>query len=73
MKNLLVLLSAVCLSLAAHAANPQVELKTSQGVIVLELDAQKAPKTVENFLQYIKDGHYNGTAFHRVIDGFMIQ
>ena len=73
MNKLLVLLSACCLAFSAHAANPQVELKTSQGVIVLELDAQKAPKTTENFLQYVKDGHYNGTAFHRVIDGFMIQ
>lgn len=73
MKKLLVLLSTFCLALAAHAANPQVELKTSQGVIVLELDAQKAPKTTENFLQYVKDGFYNGTVFHRVIDSFMIQ
>ncbi|MDP2170471.1 MAG: peptidylprolyl isomerase [Rhodocyclaceae bacterium] len=73
MNKLLVLLSTFFLALAVHAANPQVELKTSQGVIVLELDAQKAPKTTENFLQYVKDGHYNGTAFHRVIDGFMIQ
>jgi cyclophilin family peptidyl-prolyl cis-trans isomerase len=73
MKKLLVLLSAFCLSLTAIAANPQVELKTSQGVIVFELDAAKAPKTVENFLQYVKDGFYNGTIFHRVIDNFMIQ
>jgi cyclophilin family peptidyl-prolyl cis-trans isomerase len=43
------------------------------GHIVIELDADKAPKTVENFLQYVKDGFYNGTLFHRVIDGFMIQ
>jgi peptidyl-prolyl cis-trans isomerase A (cyclophilin A) len=40
---------------------------------VVELDAAKAPKTVENFLQYVKDKHYDGTVFHRVIDGFMIQ
>jgi peptidyl-prolyl cis-trans isomerase A (cyclophilin A) len=72
-KTLLVLLFAFCLSFAAIAANPQVELKTSQGVIVFELDAAKAPKTVENFLQYVKDGFYNGTIFHRVIDNFMIQ
>ncbi len=72
MKKLLVLLSVFCLS-TAWAANPQVELKTSQGVIVLELDAEKAPKTTENFLQYVKDGFYNGTIFHRVIDSFMIQ
>jgi peptidyl-prolyl cis-trans isomerase A (cyclophilin A)/peptidyl-prolyl cis-trans isomerase B (cyclophilin B) len=58
----------------AHAANqPQVLLKTSMGDIVVELNAEKAPKTVENFLQYVKKGHYNGTIFHRVIDGFMIQ
>ena len=43
------------------------------GAIVLELDSEKAPKTVENFLQYVKDGHYNGTIFHRVIPGFMVQ
>ncbi|MDI6746564.1 MAG: peptidylprolyl isomerase [Rhodocyclaceae bacterium] len=73
MKKLLLLLSTFCLALSAHAANPQVELKTSQGVIVLELDVQKAPQTTENFLQYVKDGYYAGTVFHRVIDGFMIQ
>lgn len=72
MKKLLVLLSAFCFA-TAWAANPQVELKTSQGTIVIELDADKAPKTVENFLQYAKDGFYNGTIFHRVIDNFMIQ
>ncbi len=64
---------AFCLSFAAAAANPQVELRTSMGAIVLELDSEKAPKTVENFLQYVKDGHYNGTIFHRVIPGFMVQ
>ncbi|HPA95310.1 MAG TPA: peptidylprolyl isomerase [Thermoanaerobaculia bacterium] len=52
---------------------PRVRFETSQGVIVLELDAAKAPKTVENFLQYVRDGHYDGTVFHRVIPGFMIQ
>jgi peptidyl-prolyl cis-trans isomerase B (cyclophilin B) len=45
----------------------------SYGVITMELDAEKAPKTVANFIQYVKDGHYDGTIFHRVIDGFMIQ
>ena len=50
-----------------------VEMKTSMGTIQIELNAEKAPKTVENFLQYAKEGHYNGTVFHRVIDGFMIQ
>ncbi|MDL2356310.1 MAG: peptidylprolyl isomerase [Pseudomonadota bacterium] len=55
------------------AQPPQVSLKTSMGEIVLELDQEKAPKTVANFLQYVKSGHYKGTIFHRVIDGFMIQ
>lgn len=50
-----------------------VKLTTNFGVIVLELDAEKAPVTVANFLQYVKSGFYNGTIFHRVIDGFMIQ
>ena len=50
-----------------------VKLKTNYGTIVLELDADKAPKTVANFLQYAKDGFYDGTIFHRVIDNFMIQ
>jgi peptidyl-prolyl cis-trans isomerase B (cyclophilin B) len=53
--------------------NVMVELETSMGTIVLELDDKKAPKTVENFLAYVKDGFYDGTIFHRVIDGFMIQ
>jgi len=50
-----------------------VELHTNHGVIKLELDAEKAPKTVENFLNYVRKGHYDNTVFHRVIDGFMIQ
>ena len=50
-----------------------VELHTNHGVIKLELDAAKAPKSVENFLSYVKAGHYDNTVFHRVIDGFMIQ
>ena len=57
----------------AAAASPRVLLETSKGKIVLELDAQKAPKTVKNFLDYVKAGHYNGTIFHRVIPGFMVQ
>ncbi|HQP93100.1 MAG TPA: peptidylprolyl isomerase [Thermoanaerobaculia bacterium] len=57
----------------AVGKSPRVRFETSQGVIVLELDAAKAPKTVENFLQYVRDGHYDGTVFHRVIPGFMIQ
>jgi peptidyl-prolyl cis-trans isomerase B (cyclophilin B) len=51
----------------------KVLLKTNQGDITLTLDAVKAPKTVANFLQYVKSGHYDGTIFHRVIDNFMIQ
>lgn len=51
----------------------RVELDTTEGKIVLELDAKKAPLTVANFLEYAKDGHYNGTVFHRVIKGFMVQ
>lgn len=50
-----------------------VTIKTTLGDITLELDAAKAPLSVENFLQYARDGHYRGTIFHRVIDGFMIQ
>jgi peptidyl-prolyl cis-trans isomerase B (cyclophilin B) len=50
-----------------------VKLHTNHGTITLELDAEKAPKTVENFLQYVRDGFFDGTIFHRVIDGFMIQ
>lgn len=50
-----------------------VKLITNKGTIVLELDAEKAPETVANFMQYAKDDFYNGTIFHRVIDGFMIQ
>ncbi len=61
------------LSAAAQKTAPRVKLETSLGQIVLELDAQKAPKTVANFVQYVKDRHYDGTVFHRVIDGFMIQ
>jgi peptidyl-prolyl cis-trans isomerase B (cyclophilin B) len=52
---------------------PRVRLSTSKGDIVLELDAGKAPQTVKNFLAYVEAGHYDGTIFHRVIDGFMIQ
>jgi peptidyl-prolyl cis-trans isomerase A (cyclophilin A) len=58
---------------AAPAATPQVEIKTSMGDIVVELDRDKAPKSVDNFLTYVKTGFYKGTIFHRVIDGFMIQ
>jgi cyclophilin family peptidyl-prolyl cis-trans isomerase len=53
--------------------SPKVALETSKGKIVLELDAERAPKSVENFLAYVRAGHYDGTVFHRVIAGFMIQ
>ena len=69
----LVVLSAAAASPGALGADPQVDIKTNMGTIRLELYPAKAPKSVENFLQYVKDGHYNGTVFHRVIDGFMIQ
>lgn len=54
-------------------AHPQVDLKTNHGTIRLELDSDKAPLTTQNFLDYVAAGHYDGTVFHRVIDGFMIQ
>jgi len=71
--RILLLALALIAASPALAADPRVELKTNRGTIVLELYPDKAPKTVANFLQYVKDGHYTGTAFHRVIDGFMIQ
>ena len=73
MHHLFLFAFALLFSIAAHAANPQLEMKTSQGTLTIELYQDKAPKTVENFLQYAKDGFFNGTVFHRVIPGFMIQ
>lgn len=67
------LLLACLTCFAALAAAQQVKLETSAGDIVIELDAAKAPRSVENFLQYVKAGHYDGTVFHRVIPTFMIQ
>ncbi len=74
-KIILVLAMATLLSTAAFAAdaNPRVRLQTSKGDIVIELNASAAPATVANFLRYVKEGHYDGTIFHRVIPGFMIQ
>lgn len=66
-------LSLCILFATAAVAAPQVALDTSEGKIVLELDADKAPRTVANFVEYVRAGHYNGTIFHRVIPGFMIQ
>jgi cyclophilin family peptidyl-prolyl cis-trans isomerase len=71
--HLFLLTTATVVPSGALAADPQVDLRTSAGTIRIELYPAKAPKTVENFLQYVKDGHYNGTVFHRVIDGFMVQ
>ena len=69
----LIAILALLASFTAEAANPQVKMKTSLGTVVIELYPDKAPLTVANFLQYVKDGHYDGTLFHRVIPGFMIQ
>ena len=65
--------SAAAAPAAVAQAAPRVKLVTSMGDIVLELNPAKAPKTVANFLQYVQDKHYDGTVFHRVIDGFMVQ
>jgi cyclophilin family peptidyl-prolyl cis-trans isomerase len=70
--------TALCLPLAATAQSKggecsQVKLTTSMGAITLALDKGKAPVSVDNFVKYVKSGQYNGTIFHRVIDGFMIQ
>lgn len=73
MRQLLLGLCAIAFCVTAHAANPQVELQTNKGTIVIELYPDKAPATVENFLRYVNAGYYNGTIFHRVIPGFMIQ
>lgn len=66
-------LAIVLTSVGTAIAGPTVEMKTNKGTITIELFADKAPETVANFLQYVKDGFYNGTIFHRVIAGFMIQ
>jgi len=68
-----VLATTLILAASGAWAQDKVKFVTSMGDIVVELDAAKAPKTVANFEQYVKDKHYNGTIFHRVIDGFMIQ
>lgn len=73
MIRLLVLLCALLTAPLALSANPKVELKTTMGNVVIELYPENAPKTVENFLQYVKDGFYDGTIFHRVMPGFMAQ
>ena len=78
MKGIVLLSMGLIIAVAATAADkksgaPRVMLETSMGEIVLELDPESAPKTVENFLGYAQAGFYDGTIFHRVIDGFMIQ
>ena len=65
--------AALATALPALAADPKVKFVTTDGDFVVELYPDKAPKTVANFLQYVNDKHYDGTVFHRVIDGFMIQ
>ncbi len=71
--GLLVIALAFCVNMASYAADPQVEIRTNLGNMTVELYPDKAPKTVDNFLRYVKDGHYRNTVFHRVIPGFMIQ
>ena len=69
----LAIAGVAALTIGAQAMAQTVKITTNQGDIIVQLEAAKAPKSVENFLQYAKAGHYNGTIFHRVIDGFMIQ
>jgi cyclophilin family peptidyl-prolyl cis-trans isomerase len=64
---------APILAMAQTKGSPRMKITTSHGVIVLELDAEKAPETTKNFQRYVTQGHYDGTVFHRVIPGFMIQ
>ena len=59
--------------MAQMKGNPRIKITTNHGIIVVELDAIKAPKSTKNFQRYVKSGHFNGTLFHRVIPGFMIQ
>ncbi|HEX6928455.1 MAG TPA: peptidylprolyl isomerase [Gammaproteobacteria bacterium] len=82
MKKLFAILLLACLPAAVLAAGAPagtthepvfVKLETSDGDVFLQLDAERAPKSVANFVQYVKDGHYDGTVFHRVIAGFMAQ
>jgi peptidyl-prolyl cis-trans isomerase B (cyclophilin B) len=69
----LILMLGMPLSAAADQSAPRVRIETSMGNITVELDPQAAPKTVANFLQYVRDGFYDNTIFHRVIKSFMIQ
>ena len=67
------LIATSCFTTSLAFAGPKVEFKTNMGNFTVEVDTDKAPKTSANFLNYVKSGFYNGTIFHRVIDGFMIQ
>ena len=76
LKKLLLSITALALTLqiqVAQAENPKVKMETSKGTMIIELYPEKAPKTVANFLQYVNDGAYEGTIFHRVIKDFMNQ
>ncbi len=69
----LAIAGVAALTIGTQAMAQTVKISTNQGDIIVQLETAKAPKSVDNFLQYAKAGHYNGTIFHRVIDGFMIQ
>jgi peptidyl-prolyl cis-trans isomerase B (cyclophilin B) len=71
--RLIIVLLSIFSAATLAEGMPRVAMQTNQGKIVMELNQDKAPATVKNFLQYVKDGFYNGTIFHRVIEGFMIQ
>ena len=71
--TLLLISGIITSATTAYAANPKVIMTTNVGAITIELDADKAPKSVGNFLNYVQQGYYNGTIFHRVISDFMIQ
>lgn len=73
MKKLSALIFSMLITTSLMAANPKIVIKTNMGEIEAELYADKAPKSVANFLDYVKKGHYKGTIFHRVINNFMIQ
>lgn len=70
---MIISLMILCFSLSIWAKNPVVVIDTNMGAIEVELNEEKAPNTVKNFMSYVNDKFYNGTIFHRVIDGFMIQ
>jgi cyclophilin family peptidyl-prolyl cis-trans isomerase len=72
-KSLIATLLTMVMPIAGAAERPVVHFKTSMGEIVVQLEPEKAPATVENFLAYVKAGQFDGTIFHRVIDGFMLQ